>query len=63
MVLSCPSFQLFDALRLELESLQELRALREEAATGTKGEGWRVQDGLILIKGRIYLLATSPYLQ
>jgi hypothetical protein len=42
MALSCPSFQLFNALRLELESTPELRALREEAATSTKGEGWRM---------------------
>jgi hypothetical protein len=42
MALSCPNIQLFDALRLELESSPELCALREEVAIGAKGEGWRV---------------------
>jgi hypothetical protein len=63
MVLSYPSFQLFDALRLELESTPELCALREKAAMCAKGEGWHMQDGLIIVKGRIYLSATSPYIQ
>jgi hypothetical protein len=59
MALSCPSFQLFDALRMELASTPKLRTLKQEAVVGTKGTGWRMQDGLILIKGYIYLPATS----
>jgi hypothetical protein len=58
MALSCPSFQLFDSLRLKLESMLEVRAMQEEVATGAKGEEWHVQDSLI-VKGRIYLPATS----
>jgi hypothetical protein len=53
----------FDALRLELNTSPELHALRDEAATSAKGKEWRVQDGLIIIKGRVYLPATSPCLQ
>jgi hypothetical protein len=34
--LSCPSFQLFDTLCLELESTSELRALQEEVATAPR---------------------------
>jgi hypothetical protein len=63
LALSCPSFQLFNALRLELDASPELRALCDKAATSAKGNEWCVQDGLIIVKGRVYLSTTSPCLQ
>jgi hypothetical protein len=63
MVLSCPSFQLFNSLRQEVATTPDLCALLDEVADGTKGPGWRAQDGLIIVNNCIYLPPSSSCLQ
>jgi hypothetical protein len=60
MGLSRPSFDLFDELCTELATDTELRALRDEVLTSNRGEQWKVVDGLIVMRGKIYVLASSP---
>ena len=57
--ISVPTFQLFDQLRREVTASDELRALRDEVASGARGTDWALQDGLLLYKGRVYVPASS----
>jgi hypothetical protein len=59
---SSPSFQFFDDLRREIELSPDLRALRDDAVAGTRGDQWRVTEGLLLREGKVLLPASSPLL-
>jgi hypothetical protein len=60
MALSIPSFQLFDDIRDEFDKDPDLQALKNEVQADSKGDQWKVLDGLITVKGKIYVLASSP---
>jgi hypothetical protein len=60
MALSLPTFALFDELRAELAGDPELRSLRDEVMAGRRGEQRRVVDGLITMRGKLYVPASSP---
>jgi hypothetical protein len=60
MALSIPSFQLFDDIRDELDKDPDLQALKNEVQAGSKGDQWKVLDGLITVKGKIYVPTSSP---
>jgi hypothetical protein len=36
--------------------------LHQEMASGARGELWRIIDGLVTMKGKVYVPATSPSL-
>jgi hypothetical protein len=57
--LSAPQFSLFDDVRQEINGDVELSQLRDAIRGGTKPETWRVVDGLILFKGRVFISAHS----
>jgi hypothetical protein len=59
MLLSTPSFQLFADLRHEFQEDPNLRALVANVQAGTKGDQWRAVDGLITVKGKIYVPSGS----
>jgi hypothetical protein len=63
MVLSCPSFHLFDSLHQEVASMPDLHTLLDAAVDDTKGPKWRAQDGLIIFHDCIYLLPSSTCMQ
>jgi hypothetical protein len=52
---------LFDQLQQEVSTHETLRALCVEVTAGTR-EKWRLQDGLITVADKIYVLGTSPFL-
>jgi hypothetical protein len=60
MALSIPSFQLFDDIRDEFDKDPDLQALKNEVQADSKGDQWNVLDGLITVKGKIYVPASSP---
>jgi hypothetical protein len=60
MALSIPSFQLFDDIRDEFDKDPDLQALKNEVQADSKGDQWKVLDGLITVKGKIYVPASSP---
>jgi hypothetical protein len=60
MALSLPTSALLDELRAELVGDPELRSLRDEVMVGGHGEQWRVVDRLITVRGKLYVLASSP---
>ncbi|XP_066396122.1 uncharacterized protein [Miscanthus floridulus] len=62
LALSVPSFKLFNELRQELASSDDLRAHRDAVATGDHGDSWHVHGGLILHDGRVFVLGTSALL-
>jgi hypothetical protein len=49
MAISSPSFQLFDNLRREIDDDLEFRALRVDAAAGTRGKDWCVASPTVLL--------------
>jgi hypothetical protein len=60
MALFIPSFQLFDDIRDEFDKDPDLQALKNEVQADSKGDQWKVLDGLITVKGKIYVPASSP---
>jgi hypothetical protein len=59
MVMSTPSFQLFEDLRQELLASTDLRVVMEEVRNGSKGEHWHVLDGFIHAHNKLYVPPTS----
>jgi hypothetical protein len=62
-VLSAPTFHIFDALRHAFTTVPELIELHQETEAGGHGELWHVIDGLVTVKGKVYVPATSPVLE
>jgi hypothetical protein len=60
--ISVPTFHLFEDLRREVSSSDELRSRRDDVTAGAHGAEWRVQDGLILFKGRVFMPSLSAVL-
>jgi hypothetical protein len=58
--ISTPSFRLFDDLRAEH---MEDTALWSAMQAGDRGTAWRIIDGIIMVRGRSFVMATSPLLQ
>lgn len=63
MAMSGPHIDFIDRLRAENDTDPALRALRDEIATGQRGEPWSVVDNMVTFSGRLYILPTSPLLQ
>jgi len=61
-VLSTPTFQFYHDLREEMEQNAELKTLRDTIAA-TRGDQWRVQNGLIHHGRLVYIPFTSTALQ
>ncbi|KAH0781530.1 hypothetical protein KY290_001128 [Solanum tuberosum] len=61
-VISSPRSTLLDTIREELTGLSELLGLYDKVKLGDLDLDWQVYDGLLLFKGRIYLLQNSPLL-
>jgi hypothetical protein len=59
MALLLPTFDLFDNLCAELTANTELRTLCNEVLTGGRKEHWKVADGLVTVRSKIYVLASS----
>jgi hypothetical protein len=59
---SMPTFQLFADLCRELDASTELRAYRDAVAAGDYDDSWRVHDGLVLHKGRVFVPSASAIL-
>jgi hypothetical protein len=57
--LSAPNFILFDTLRQENGQEPKLCQLREDVLVGSCDTDWKMVDNLIMVNGRVYLLATS----
>ena len=60
--ISTPSFDLYNDLRREIGASTDLAALQDAVTAGDRGATWRVQDGLILKEGRVFIPSTSPLL-
>ncbi|KAF3635230.1 putative early nodulin-like protein 1-like [Capsicum annuum] len=60
--ISYPSSTLLDTIREELVGSAELLDLCDKVKLGELCSDWKVQDGLLLFKDRIYLLQNSPSL-
>jgi len=61
-VLSAPTFWLFDDLRLELDTDATLRAHRDAVEAGAHGDSWTIHEGLILHDGRVFVPMSSMLL-
>lgn len=60
--ISSPRSTLLDTIREELTGSSELLGLYDKVKVGDLDSDCQVQDGLLLFKGRIYLLQNSPLL-
>jgi hypothetical protein len=56
--LSGPSFQLYEVLRRELQYDPALRSFRD-TVVATRGDPWRVVDGLVLRGDQVFVSASS----
>jgi hypothetical protein len=61
--LSALTFHIFDALRQEFATVLALIKLRQEIEAEVRGELWRIVDGLVIVKGKVYVPSASPSLQ
>jgi hypothetical protein len=59
LAMSLPSFALLDDLHAELAGDSALHTMRDEVLAGGRGEQWRLTDGLITVRGKIYIPASS----
>jgi hypothetical protein len=57
-----PTFRLFDNLRREVDADPALCAHRDAVAARDHGDSWCVREGLLLHKGRVFVLSSSPIL-
>lgn len=59
LALSSPAFTIFDDLKDESTSLEDLVIKRHEIEEGTAGVSWTVTDGLVLHCGRVFVPDSS----
>jgi len=57
--ISTPTFHLYDDLRREIETTPELAALRQAILDGQHDDTWRIQEGLILHRGKLHVSSSS----
>jgi hypothetical protein len=62
-VLSSPSFDLLEDIKLAAEQDAELEDLHTQITAGALGEPWSVVDGIVLYQKRFYIPANFPLLQ
>jgi hypothetical protein len=62
LAISVSAFTIFDNLRIEFTASPEAKQLLGEVTTGTPGDRWRIIDGLVMHRGRVYVLPMSPSL-
>jgi hypothetical protein len=60
LMMSLPSFVLFDDLHTELAEDPELSAMRDEVLAGGRGKQRRMTNGLLTVRGKIYVPTSSP---
>jgi hypothetical protein len=60
--LSVPTFTLFDQLQQYASTNEALRALCTDITASARDDKWRVQDGLLTVAGKVYVLGISPSL-
>lgn len=58
-VLSSPQFSIFNDTHQEINGDDALSQLRNAIRGATKPAPWTVVDGLVIFKGRVYVLASS----
>jgi hypothetical protein len=58
-----PQFDYITCLRHEKEADPALMALRDEVATGTRGDPWTIVDNLLTYNSRLYVPPSSSLLQ
>jgi hypothetical protein len=61
-VVSAPIFVVFDELRAKTATMASLQQMKEEVLAGQKGDEWQFVDGLITVRGKVYVAADSPSL-
>jgi hypothetical protein len=54
-VISAPTFELFEDLRLESQTDPQATRIREKLQVGEVQEGWSRHEDLLLFKGKIFL--------
>lgn len=57
--ISGPSFEIFDLLRQETNTLPELITKRDQIQAGLLTTGWSLVDGLVTFEGKIYVPTAS----
>jgi hypothetical protein len=60
---SAPSFRLFDDLCREFDASRELCMVRNAVANRNHGDQWRVINGLVTVRGRVYIPSSSSLAQ
>lgn len=60
--ISSPSFKLYDDIRREMLTDNDMQRLHDQIAAGELGTPWRVEDGLIVHGHRVFVSASSPLL-
>jgi hypothetical protein len=55
-------FAVFDELRAETATKASLQQMKEEVLAGRKGDEWQFVDGLVTVRGKVYVAADSPSL-
>jgi hypothetical protein len=60
--LSSPSFAIFDSLQTEIAASPVLQQLKTEVANRGRGDDWRIIDGLITVKGKVFVPHDSAFL-
>jgi hypothetical protein len=61
-MVSAPVFVVFDELWAETATMASLQQMKEEVLVGRKGDKWQFVNGLITVRGKVYVAADSPSL-
>jgi hypothetical protein len=61
-MISTPVFTVFDELRAETAAKASLQLMKEGVLAGRKGDEWQFVDGLVTVRGKVYVAADSPSL-
>jgi hypothetical protein len=57
--ISAPTFQVFDILRAEAATDNQVLEVREQLKAGKAKDGWSEMDGLLRFKGKIFVSDAS----
>ncbi|XP_014660510.1 uncharacterized protein LOC105914201 [Setaria italica] len=63
LAISAPRFDFVERLRQAQAADPTLVAIHDEIRAGTRGEPWKVVDGVLQFRGRLYLPPASPFVQ
>jgi hypothetical protein len=61
-MISASVFTVFDELRAETVAKALLQLMKEEVLAGRKGDKWQFVDGLVTVRGKVYVAVDSPSL-